>query len=107
MAVEITFMTRTEKAALRHWQGEPDLHPMTCGNDSSHQVLRALWSGEFGCMDCDYRQEHFLVVAIDFFMTEARAALGIMETTHIPDERPGSLDAPWMEEPDPPSGDIG
>ncbi len=21
--------------------------------------------------------------------------------THIPDERPGSLDAPWMEEPDP------
>jgi hypothetical protein len=23
------------------------------------------------------------------------------DTGHIPDERPGSLDAPWMEEPDP------
>ncbi len=30
------------------------------------------------------------------------AALTRRDTDHIPDERPGSLDAPWMDEPDSP-----
>jgi len=70
-------MTRTERAALRHWQGEPSLHPMTCGNNSDHQILQELWDGTLGCpeLDCDYRQDYFPGVAMDFFLTEARAAL--------------------------------
>ena len=35
------------------------------------------------------------------------AALTRGDTDHIPDERPGSLDAPWMEEPDPPGDTDG
>ncbi len=42
------------------WQGDPMVHPLTCGNDSNHHVL--LPEERDGkvilyCQDCDYVQD--------------------------------------------------
>ncbi len=83
-------MSRTERAAIRHWQGEPDLHPLTCGNDSTHQILHED-SGVLRCFDCDYMQEFIPPTVVAFFMEEARAALGIVEP---PDEDVETVKSP-------------
>jgi len=41
--------------ALNAQQHRADLHPYTCGNDSSHRPLIAT-PGGWRCADCDYRQ---------------------------------------------------
>lgn len=47
--------TDAQVAALNAWQHRRDVHPFTCGNDSTHRVLVARPDG-WVCDDCDYRQ---------------------------------------------------
>lgn len=69
-------MTRVERAALAHWQGQVHLHPLTCRVNSSHRPLSETFpEGALGCPDCDYRQDDFPQVVIDHFLNEARHAL--------------------------------
>jgi hypothetical protein len=47
-------------ARIRRWQANGRVHPLTCGNDSSHAKLEPI--AEDGrvilvCPDCDYRQD--------------------------------------------------
>lgn len=54
--------------AVRYWQSYPDLHPLTCGNDSSHALLVPRLAGDavsLACPDCDYRQTHIPVVVLE------------------------------------------
>lgn len=69
-------LTRAERAAFRHWQGCTDVHPMTCGNDSSHPPLYLDWlRGPIACYECDYRQDHIPDEVMDFFLDEAVLAV--------------------------------
>lgn len=47
--------------AIRRWQTRPDVHPLTCGNLSSHAPLVPALEPNGGmvvllCMNCDYMQ---------------------------------------------------
>ena len=47
--------------AVRRWQADWYVHPLTCGNDSGHEnLVPELGESETGvvlvCLDCDYRQ---------------------------------------------------
>jgi len=54
------FVVDEQVAAIRRWQANPGVHPLTCGNDSSHGFLRASIESEgqmvLLCPDCEYRQ---------------------------------------------------
>jgi len=54
------FVVDEQITAIRRWQANPRVHPLTCGNDSSHGRLRASVESEgqmvLLCPDCDYRQ---------------------------------------------------
>lgn len=63
-----TPFTDAQVAALNAWQQRGDVHPFTCGNDSTHPVLRATREG-WVCDACDYRQAW----AHDFMTDELRA----------------------------------
>ena len=44
---------------IQRWQADPRVHPLTCGNDSSHARLVPVKEGDavlLRCQDCDYRQ---------------------------------------------------
>jgi hypothetical protein len=41
--------------AFNRQQNDTSLHPMTCGNDSWHEILQATRFG-LVCLECDYRQ---------------------------------------------------
>ena len=41
--------------ALEAWQANPQVHPYTCGRDSSHASLVPMRGG-WRCPDCDYTQ---------------------------------------------------
>jgi hypothetical protein len=46
-------------AKVEAWQDNPQVHPLTCGNDSGHQPLVAIaeeWDVNLKCLDCDYKQ---------------------------------------------------
>ena len=43
--------------AVATWQTTDYVHPLTCGNDSSHSVLVPCPEG-LRCRDCDYTQQH-------------------------------------------------
>lgn len=48
------------KAVIKH-QTNPLVHPLTCGNDSTHEILQPIVSdGEvhLWCVECDYVQKH-------------------------------------------------
>lgn len=55
-------MTNERKIkVLNAWQNNESVHPLTCGNDSSHSNLKAIeQDGEviLACQDCDYTQKH-------------------------------------------------
>jgi hypothetical protein len=45
--------------AIKEWQADASIHPMTCGNDSTHRVLEPIEDhGKviLKCPDCDYVQ---------------------------------------------------
>jgi hypothetical protein len=47
-------------AAVRAWQGDGRVHPLTCGEDSSHRRLEPVAEAEIvvlKCLDCGYRQD--------------------------------------------------
>lgn len=47
--------------ALRAYQGSPDVHPLTCGNDSTHGALKVKEKGDgpyLVCRSCSYIQTH-------------------------------------------------
>lgn len=52
---------KTKLAALRWHQERAFVHPLTCGNDSSHRVLEGGMTSEgnvyMECPDCDYIQD--------------------------------------------------
>lgn len=46
--------------AINRIQHNPRLHPYTCGNDSTHELLYPVFEGGrvvLLCPSCDYRQE--------------------------------------------------
>jgi len=50
-------------SAVAGLQTDCNVHPLTCGNDSSHQPLIPIWDNELlrvtlYCADCDYTQSH-------------------------------------------------
>ncbi len=51
------------KESIDAYQRAPNVHPLTCGNDSRHRVLEAYlkWIGEtyevrLMCIDCEWEQ---------------------------------------------------
>lgn len=53
--------------AVRNYQAFPLVHPLTCGNDSMHEVLEPVErEGKvvLECRNCDYRQEHVPINAV-------------------------------------------
>lgn len=48
--------TDAEVGSLRDYQASAMMHPFTCGNDSSHHLLRATAAG-WECPCCGYRQD--------------------------------------------------
>lgn len=54
------FIVDAQIAAIRRWQSNPKVHPLTCGKDGSHALLRPSLESEgqivLLCPDCDYRQ---------------------------------------------------
>lgn len=50
--------------AIKEHQAHPYVHPLTCGNDSRHQVLEPQLDPDdptkviLVCLDCTYRQHH-------------------------------------------------
>jgi hypothetical protein len=48
--------TAEQVVALNAWQKRGDVHPFTCGNDSSHRDLLATRDG-WQCLDCGYEQD--------------------------------------------------
>src|SRR5204863_6953242 len=50
----------TVLAAVRAWQTNGAVHPLTCVNDSAHALLEGVKDGDsvvLRCPTCDYRQE--------------------------------------------------
>lgn len=49
-------------ARIAAWQVSEFVHPLTCGNDSSHALLVPMPEGPdvvvLRCLDCGYRQTH-------------------------------------------------
>jgi len=47
---------------IEEWQGNPKVHPLTCGNDSHHRPLHAQVRNDtevvLVCDDCDYEQSY-------------------------------------------------
>jgi hypothetical protein len=46
--------------AIKVWQTNPFLHPLTCGNDSRHRNLEPFDDNgiiKLKCIDCDYIQD--------------------------------------------------
>jgi hypothetical protein len=53
---------------VQAWQASPDVHPLTCGNESSHRLLVAEKRGRkvvLTCPDCDYLQDWIPNVVIE------------------------------------------
>lgn len=48
--------------ALKWYQACKYIHPLTCGNKSSHALL-VYKDGELVCLDCDYRQDPMTVAS--------------------------------------------
>ena len=48
--------------AIDKWQKNASIHPLTCGNNSNHEVLKGRVNKEgeveLYCIDCDYVQKH-------------------------------------------------
>lgn len=47
--------------AVMHYQSNPHVHPLTCGNNSEHQVLQPMIVGTqvaLICIDCGYVQTY-------------------------------------------------
>jgi hypothetical protein len=47
-------------------QNHPLFHPYTCGNNSNHRDLVPTRDGWI-CLDCDYKQDWFLIDELGFF----------------------------------------
>ena len=50
------------------WQKCKYLHPLTCGTDSNHKILKAIEKNKkviLFCEDCDYKQENIPLCVID------------------------------------------
>jgi len=45
--------------SINRWQSSDEFHPLTCGNDSRHQILEPFEENgviKLRCPDCDYIQ---------------------------------------------------
>jgi hypothetical protein len=54
-------------AAVQAWQANETVHPLTCGNDSSHRLLEAVKQGRkvfLKCPDCEYVQADIPYVVV-------------------------------------------
>ena len=63
-------------AAVRAWQANPDVHSLTCGNDSAHRPLEPAKQGRrvvLMCPDCDYIQTVIPQVVIEMGPKLARS----------------------------------
>ena len=53
---------------IKEWQNCSFVHPLTCGNDSSHGLLTPFVDDDklkLKCPDCEYIQEHIPEVCFD------------------------------------------
>lgn len=53
---------------IRRYQKRMDVHPLTCGNDSRHEVLDPFVEGDkikLRCLDCDYIQDSYPVCILE------------------------------------------
>jgi hypothetical protein len=59
--------------AVTFWQNEPSIHPLTCGNNSNHQLLIPVVKDDrciLICKDCDYTQDCIPDIVLKFFELE-------------------------------------
>ena len=47
---------------IEKWQCDPSVHPLTCGINSEHQLLKPVFDQQFEkvqlfCVDCEWKQE--------------------------------------------------
>ncbi len=68
-------MTAIEKIKkVTDWQTCDYVHELTCGNDSNHQLLEALYTGTLGvylsCPTCGYVQLHIPEIVLQSDISE-------------------------------------
>jgi len=59
--------------AVTFWQNDPCIHPLTCGNNSNHQLLIPVIRDNkciLVCDDCGYTQECIPGIVLKFFELE-------------------------------------
>lgn len=63
--------------AVEHWQKDESVHPLTCGNDSSHRPLHPFYklsTKEFYlmCFNCQYKQHNVPDVVYQKFLSDKK-----------------------------------
>ena len=73
-----------ERQAVFMWQGNPNLHPLTCGNNSDHELTYDLMfdRGLF-CPVCDWTQEAIPQAILDAFDDVVRACGTVTDEAEV------------------------